>query len=94
MKKFVNYQSIDVGFINGHFISATLYINIDHDGVTVCDHYVKITDYASAMKALRQIERLAGHSAHLIDRDGFSRRSKWTYTGKTITFCDVKYDRD
>lgn len=92
MKKFVNYQSIDVGFIDGKFINATLFISIEHDEVTVCEHYVKINDYAEAMKTLRKIERLAGHSARLIYRDGFCRRSKWTYTGKTITFCDVKTD--
>lgn len=92
MKKVVSYQSVSLGYIDGRFINATLFVSVDVDDVTICEHYVTINDFREAMKTLRKVEKVAGHSAQLIDRFGFCGHGRWHYVGKTISHCDIRHE--
>jgi hypothetical protein len=85
----VSYQSISVGYINGEFISASLFVSVDVDGKTVTEHFATIKDHRQAMESLRSIEKVAGHSASLKDYDSFVGKSRMHYTGKYISHSDI-----
>lgn len=92
MKCIHNYQSITVGYIDGKFINASLFISIDHDGETICEHYLTITDFGQAMKTLRSLEKRAGKAARMMDFDGWTNKHQYQYTGKFLTLSDMRFE--
>lgn len=86
----VSYQSITVGFVDGKFVNASLFISVDVNSKTISEHYVTITDYRQAMESLRSIEKVAKRSARLSDYDTHVGKTRMHFTGKYISHSAIQ----
>lgn len=100
MIKFSQYQRVTVTYNDGKFAYGYLGVIVEKDDKKIVNQQIILKDHEEAMTALRNVERMAGRSAKMVEDTYYpNRRNKWAismrprrFITKEITFSMYEFD--